>query len=63
MSKIIVAIIVIILSLVVSSFCVMLLWNWIMPVLFGFSTITYGQAIGLYALCAILFKSVQKNDN
>ena len=34
-----------------------------MPVLFGFSTITYGQAIGLYALCAILFKSVQKNDN
>ena len=34
-----------------------------MPVLFGFGTITYGQAIGLYALCTILFKSVQKNDN
>jgi hypothetical protein len=34
---------------------VMLLWNWLMPALFGLSPITFWQAFGLLALCRILF--------
>jgi hypothetical protein len=34
---------------------VRLLWNWLMPDLFGWSPITFWQALGLLALCRILF--------
>lgn len=34
---------------------VMLLWNWLAPALFGFPQITFWQALGLLALCRILF--------
>ncbi len=34
---------------------VMYLWNWLMPDLFGLSTIGYWQAIGLLVLSKILF--------
>ena len=34
---------------------VMLLWNWLAPALFGLRLITFWQAIGLLALCRILF--------
>ncbi len=34
---------------------VMLLWNWLAPALFGLRPITFWQAIGLLALCRILF--------
>ena len=34
---------------------VMLLWNHLLPALFGFSTITFWQAIGLLILSKILF--------
>ena len=34
---------------------VMLLWNWLAPTLFGLRLITFWQAIGLLALCRILF--------
>ena len=34
---------------------VMLLWNWLLPTLFGLRLITFWQAIGLLALCRILF--------
>lgn len=34
---------------------VMLLWNWLAPTLFDFRLITFWQAIGLLALCRILF--------
>ena len=34
---------------------VMLLWNWLAPALFGIRLITFWQAIGLLALCRILF--------
>ena len=34
---------------------VMLLWNWLAPELFGIRLITFWQAIGLLALCRILF--------
>lgn len=31
------------------------LWNWLLPALFGFPQITFWQALGLLALCRILF--------
>jgi hypothetical protein len=31
------------------------LWNWLLPPLFGWRTITFWQALGLLALCRILF--------
>lgn len=34
---------------------VMLLWNWLMPVLFGLTLITFWQALGLLVLSKILF--------
>jgi len=35
----------------------MLLWNWLMPMLFGFKTLTFWQAVGLNMLSGILFKN------
>ena len=34
---------------------VMHLWNWLLPPLFGWSEITFWQALGMLALCRILF--------
>ncbi len=34
---------------------VMRLWNWLLPSLFGWRTITFWQGLGLLALCRILF--------
>ena len=34
---------------------VMLVWNWLAPELFGLRLVTFWQAIGLLALCRILF--------
>jgi hypothetical protein len=34
---------------------VMLLWNWLAPALFGLRPVTFWQALGLLALCRILF--------
>src|SRR5712691_6888891 len=34
---------------------VMHLWNWLLPPLFGWRLITFWQALGLLALCRILF--------
>ena len=31
------------------------LWNWLLPSLFGWHEITFWQALGLLALCRILF--------
>lgn len=36
---------------------VWLLWNWLVPVIFHGPTITYLEALGLYILCAFLFRS------
>jgi hypothetical protein len=37
------------------SAIVMLLWNWLMPALFGLITINFWQALGLFVLAKILF--------
>ncbi|HEX3126382.1 MAG TPA: hypothetical protein VH394_03560 [Thermoanaerobaculia bacterium] len=34
---------------------VMSLWNWLLPSLFGWPALTFWQALGLLALCRILF--------
>jgi hypothetical protein len=34
---------------------VLLLWNWLLPPLFGLPQITFWQALGILALCRILF--------
>ena len=37
------------------STVVMLLWNWLMPSLFGLITISFWQALGILVLCRLLF--------
>lgn len=46
-------------------FCypMMLLWNWLMPVIFGLPTITFWQMFGLLVLFNFLFKSNHINTN
>jgi len=39
----------------IGSELVKLLWNWLLPPLFGWRTINFWQAFGLLALCRILF--------
>ncbi len=39
----------------VVSYVAMSLWNWLLPALFGFKTITYWQALGLLVLSWIFF--------
>ena len=34
---------------------VQLLWNWLLPPLFGWKELTFWQALGMLALCRILF--------
>jgi hypothetical protein len=34
---------------------VKLLWNWLLPGLFGWRAVTFWEALGLLALCRILF--------
>jgi hypothetical protein len=36
---------------------VMRLWNWLLPSLFGWRQLTFWQAVGVLALCRILFGS------
>lgn len=42
---------------VVAALPAMLLWNWLVPTIFGLTQITFWQAFGLIFLCSILFKS------
>ena len=41
----------------VFGWIVMLLWNWLMPSIFGVGTITFWQAWGLVVLAHLLFKA------
>ena len=38
------------------GFIVMLLWNWLMPVIFGLTTITIWQSFGLILLSSFLLR-------
>ena len=50
-----------VLSVFVKPLVLMLLWNWLMPGLFGFATIGYLKAFGLYLISRILFDPHGKN--
>lgn len=51
------AILIVICLVVLYSFPTMLLWNWLMPTIFGLPQITFWQAMGLNALSSMLFGS------
>ncbi|MBC9795624.1 hypothetical protein [Sinomicrobium weinanense] len=36
-------------------FVVMQLWNWLMPMIFGITTLTFLQTLGVLLLCKLLF--------
>ncbi len=50
-----VAILGIVIFITIGGEVVMHLWNWNLPALFGWPPITFWQALGLFALCRILF--------
>lgn len=43
------------LFIAIGGLLVMLLWNWLLPSLFGWHPLTFWQAVGLLALCRTLF--------
>ena len=45
----------IVLAALVLGYVVMHLWNWLLPAVFGVHMINYWQALGILALCRILF--------
>jgi hypothetical protein len=51
------AILAIALFIFIGGEVVMRLWNWLLPPLFGWHQIAFWQAVGLLALCRILFGS------
>lgn len=55
--KLFVYLISIVIALVLMSYPVMWLWNWLMPQIFDLPTITVWEALGLQVLSALLVKS------
>jgi hypothetical protein len=49
------ALVAIVLFVALGGAVVQLLWNWLLPPLFGWRAITFWQALALLALCRILF--------
>jgi hypothetical protein len=52
---------VLMLAIILFGAPLMVLWNWLMPTMFGLSEITFWQACGLQLLATILFKPVITN--
>ncbi len=40
---------------IVFGYAIQLLWNWLMPALFGLGEISYWQAIGIFVLARLIF--------
>ena|SRR5215813_15346428 len=49
------AILAMLLFVAIGAEAVRQLWNWLLPALFGWRPITFWQALGILALCRILF--------
>jgi len=45
-------------SLALFGGVLMLLWNWLVPPIFGFTSINFWQALGLFALSRLLFSGL-----
>lgn len=41
----------------------MLLWNWLMPMIFGLCTLTFWQACGLLVLTSLMFRTAPTTTN
>ena len=61
--KSLVGIVVIVVFAILIAIPTMLLWNWLMPVLFGLIKIGFWQALGLNLLTGILFKNTNNYKN
>jgi hypothetical protein len=57
------AILAILLFIVIGGGVVQLLWNWLMPSIFGWRQVTFWQALGLLALCRILFGGLGRHGS
>lgn len=60
--KVTTLIVLIIVVAAVMSLPVMLLWDWLMPEIFGLKEITWLQAWGLMFLSGLLFRSTSLKD-
>ena len=58
---IIASIILVTLICFLSGWVTMLLWNWLVPVIFGLGTITFWQALGLIILIKLVFVGIHVN--
>ena len=45
-------------ALAIFGTTLMLLWNWLIPSIFGLTTLNFWQAIGLFALARLLFSGI-----
>lgn len=60
-TKIIASVLVLILIGIILAYPTMLLWNWLMPDIFGLTEITFLQALGINLLSDILFRRTNKD--
>ena len=60
---VVVGIILILFCAFLTGWIVMLLWNWLMPMLFGLKTITYIEGWGIAFLSGLLFKGTTTVNN
>ena len=58
---IIASIILVTLICFLSGWVTMLLWNWLVPMIFGLGTITFWQALGLIILIKLVFVGIRVN--
>ena len=58
---IIASIILVTLICFLSGWVTMLLWNWLVPMIFGLGTITFWQALGLIILIKLIFVGIHVN--
>ena len=56
-------ILVLIVLVIIEGWFVAYLWNWLMPIIFGLTTITLWQGVGIFVLYNILFKSTSYNSS
>lgn len=45
------------------GFIIMWLWNWLMPMIFGLTTLTFWQAVGVFILAKILLGGCSFGDS
>lgn len=53
----------VVISALLMAFPVYLLWNWLMPEIFGLATLTFLEALGVSMLAECLFGRSSSNSN